>query len=275
MDAVSYTAQWTAAIRALEADQGDGKLFDDELARELAKPDGFSLLEKYHGGGVQEFVAIRTRYVDDAIATTLAETLFRQVVFVAAGMDTRAYRLDWPTETTVFEIDHAPLLNEKRARLSRLGAHPQVSRIEVAADLAGAWSQHLVAAGFNPAVKTLWVAEGLLFFLQDKDVAALLEALADASASGSRLITDLVSEALLRSPMTALFLAKLRGDGTPWQFGTDEPEDFLRDHGWDVKDLKEPGETQAGQRRWPYQVQDRSTKGVPRSWLVQAEVRKI
>ncbi|MFD0382050.1 class I SAM-dependent methyltransferase [Streptomyces stramineus] len=136
MEAVSYTAQWTAAARAVESERESGALFEDRLARELAAPRGFELLDKYGGGGLLPFIAIRTRFYDDAIAAALAETGARQVVFVAAGMDTRAFRLDWPRDTVVFDVDHGGLIEEKRARLARLGATPRVERREVSADLA-------------------------------------------------------------------------------------------------------------------------------------------
>jgi len=107
MQPVSYTAQWTAAIRALESERAEGALFTDDLARRLAQPDGFDLLERYRGAGVKEFVVIRTRYFDEAAAAALSERPdLRPVVMVAAGMDTRAFRLPWPRDARVYELDH-------------------------------------------------------------------------------------------------------------------------------------------------------------------------
>ncbi|WP_371482686.1 class I SAM-dependent methyltransferase [Kitasatospora sp. NBC_00315] len=271
MEAVSYTAQWTAAARAVESERTGDALFRDEFARELAAPRGFELLDKYGGGGLVPFIAIRTRYLDDSIDTVLRESDLRQVVLVAAGMDTRAYRLDWPAGTTVYEVDHAGLVEEKRRRLAALGAEPAVERREVPADLAGDWLPALHEAGFDPGRPTLWVTEGLMFFLTEEQAAGLLATLGSVSAPGSRLAVDFVSRALLRSPFSKAFLNGLREDGTPWLFGTDDPEEFLAAAGWKVRDLREPGEPGAGQGRWPYEVQPRERRGAARSWLVRAE----
>ncbi|MBB5122059.1 methyltransferase [Streptomyces eurocidicus] len=270
MEAVSYTAQWTAAARAVESERDDA-MFRDPFARDLAAPRGFELLDKYGGGGLLPFIAIRTKYFDDGIGTVLRENAVEQVVLVAAGMDTRAFRLPWPAGTTVYELDHAALVDEKRARLARLDATATTDRREVRADLAEDWLPALTRAGFDPSRPTLWVAEGLMFFLTREQSAGLLRALGAASAPGSWLAVDFVSKALLRSPFSQTFLKGLKEDGTPWLFGTDEPEEFLSAAGWKVRDLKEPGEPGAGEGRWPYEVQPRDRRGVSRSWLVRAE----
>ena len=272
MKAVSYTAQWTAAIRARESTLAEGRLFNDQLAEELAQPDGFRLLEKYKGGGVQEFVIIRTRYFDDAIQAALDHDQFRQIVFIAAGMDTRAFRLNWPDGAVLYEIDHEGLLEEKQKRLSKLGASPNVKRIEVAADFSQPWINSLINAGFLRDQKTLWVAEGLLFFLEQKEVIDLLEVTGGASAPHSRLLTDMNNNILLQSPMSRFFMETLKRDGTPWRFGTNDPSAFLSNHHWHVIELKEPGQTKAGLTRWPYETHHSAMTNVPRSWLIQAQI---
>lgn len=271
MQPVSLTAQWTAAIRALESERVQGALFHDDLARYLALPDGFELLKRYRGAGVREFVVIRTRYFDDAISEILSKyNEIRQVVIVAAGMDTRAYRLTWPQSVQVYELDHAALLQEKASRLAKLQVQSKANRIEVPVDLAQDWVPALIDAGFKAQAPTLWLVEGLLFFLTESQVSILLSACRALSASGSQVVVDMTSNALLRSPFSQLFLATLRKEGVPWQFGTDEPEEFLSCLGWNVWSLKEPGSTEAGAERWPYKSQSRAIPGVARSWLISA-----
>lgn len=271
MDAVSYTAQWTAAARAVESERADDAMFDDPFARELAAPRGFELLDKYGGGGLLSFIAIRTKYLDDSIEAILRDGTIRQVVFIAAGMDTRAFRLTWPADTIVYEVDHVGLIEEKRRRLAALDAKPTVTRREVAADLAGDWLPSLHAAGFDPEQPTLWVAEGLMFFLTQEQSQQLLEKLGSVSAPGTWLAVDFASKALLRSPFSRTFLKGLQEDNTPWLFGTDEPEEFLAGAAWKVREIKEPGHPGAGEGRWPYEVQPRERRGVARSWLIRAE----
>ena len=194
----------------------------------------------------------------------------RQIAIVAAGMDTRAFRLDWPADACVYEIDHEALLAEKARRLEAAGATPRTRRVPVAADLAEGWTPALLAAGFDPRAPTLWLVEGLLFFLTDAQARGVLETCRALSAEGSRLVVDMTSAALLRSPFTRGFLGVLEAEGNPWRFGTDEPEAFLAESGWRVEDLKEPGSPGAGADRWPYPPRPREVRGVARSWLVTA-----
>ncbi|NBH03208.1 SAM-dependent methyltransferase [Amycolatopsis sp. SID8362] len=270
MHAVSYTAQWMAAARAIESERDDA-LYTDPLARDLAAPDGFRLIERYAGGGLLPFITIRTKFLDDRIGELRSEPAIRQVVLIAAGMDTRAFRLDWPEDTVVFEVDHAPLLAEKQRRLTELGAEPRVDRRVAPADLTGDWLPELEKAGFDRSRPTLWVAEALTFFLTEEQAAGLLETLGSASAPGSRLALDILGRALLRSPFSKPFLDRLADDGTPWIFGTDQPVEFLADHGWKVDEVKEPGQPGAGEGRWPYEVQPPERRGANRLWLLRAE----
>ncbi|MGP3983170.1 class I SAM-dependent methyltransferase [Streptomyces sp. KR80] len=274
MHAVSYTAQWMAAARALESEREDA-LYIDPLARDLAAPKGFDLIDRYEGGGLLPFISIRTKFLDDTIQDVLAEGEIQQVVLIAAGMDTRAFRLDWPDGVEVYEVDHGPLIEEKRRRLDALGAEPRTDRREVSADLTGEWFPDLERAGFDPSRPTLWVAEALTFFLTEEQAAGLLRLLASASAPGSRLALDILGRALLRSPFSKPFLETLAADGTPWIFGTDEPEEFLSANSWKVTGLKEPGEPGAGEGRWPYEVQPRERRGANRLWLIRAEIAAI
>ena len=271
MQAVSYTAQWTAAARALETELGERASFTDPYARSLAVPRGFELLEKNRGGGLIPFIAIRTRFLDETIESVLRDNDIRQIVFIAAGMDTRAFRLDWPADAIVYEVDFPGLLEEKRRRLAELKATPRVQRREVAVDLRGEWLPDLERGGFDRTAPTLWITEGLLFFLTPEQATGLLGTLASASAPGSWLGVDFVSQALLRSPFSREFRRNLEEDGTPWLFGTDEPEEYLAALGWKAREVREPGEPGTDHPDWPFAVQPRDRKGPSRSWLVRAE----
>ncbi|GAB2745854.1 SAM-dependent methyltransferase [Kitasatospora kifunensis] len=272
MEAVSHTSQWTAAARALETEREDA-LFRDELARPLASETGFELLRKYGGGGLADFVSIRTRYLDDAIEAQVLGGGIRQVVLIAAGMDARAFRLGWPKDAVVYEVDHSALFEVKESRLAALGAAPAVDRRVVGADLTKPWLSTLEAAGFDRNKPTLWVAEALLFFLTDEQVRSLLDLLAEGSAPGSRLALDVLSETLLNSIGTQIFLGALKADGIPWLFGTDDPEAYFAKSGWHITRLDEPGQQGAGAGRWPYEVFPREVPNVPRNWLIQADFR--
>lgn len=270
MEAVSYTAQWTAAARALESERDD-RLFNDPYARTLAGAKGFSLLERYAGAGTVPFLAIRTKYLDEAALSSVAKQSARQVAFVAAGMDTRAWRLPWPEGTVLYELDRPALLETKRQLLGGRAVPAGRERRPTGVDLAGDWADTLKAAGFNPGEPTVWVMEGLLFFLPEHAVRGLLSVLRTLSGPGSVLVGDMASRASLSNPLARGFLSALRDDGAPWQFGSDEPEEFLGSCGWQVREMRQPGEEGASFGRWPYPVAPRTVRQVPRSFLFTAE----
>ncbi|OZB61438.1 MAG: SAM-dependent methyltransferase [Thiomonas sp. 13-66-29] len=270
MEKVSYTAQWTAAARALESERGAAARFRDEYARLLASDKGFELLARYKGTAVADYVALRTKFVDDAILQLLDQQTIEQVVLVASGMDTRAYRLPWPNGVTLYEVDHVDLLTFKNTELQAYMTKRLVPTIGVGADLAGDWVPKLKAAGHDPQRPSLWVAEGLFFFLSADQAAALLQVLARHATRESWLVTDMISQSLLTHPITQPFLKTLRSDGTPWIFGTDDPEGFLRDNGWQAARVAQPGEPGAGEGHWPYSPVPRAVRGVPRNWLITA-----
>ncbi|WP_405977932.1 class I SAM-dependent methyltransferase [Streptomyces sp. NBC_00158] len=266
MEAVSRTAQWTAAARALETERED-RLFADPYARTVADTIGFDLLERYAGAGTVPFLAIRTTYLDRQIVRTVQEHGIRQVVFLAAGMDTRFYRLPWPDGVTVYELDRPALLEAKAEMLADEPAPAGRTRVTVPVDLTQDWTGPLEEAGWRADQPVLWVVEGLLFFLPEEAVRGLISTLAGHSAPGSVLLGDVISKAALQNPLSRPFLNCLEEDGNPWLFGTETPEDLLAECGWDVREVRQPGEDGADFGRWPYPVPARSVPRVPRSFL--------
>ena len=113
---------------------------------------------------MSEQIAVRTRYFDDFFAEATAAGI-RQAVILASGLDTRAYRLDWPDGTVVYEIDQPQVIEFKTRTLADLGAAPSADRRTVGIDLRDDWPAALRAAGFDPTQPTAWIAEGLLVYL--------------------------------------------------------------------------------------------------------------
>jgi methyltransferase (TIGR00027 family) len=266
MEGVSATARWTAAARAEESRRPDA-LFTDELAEALAGPEGFARWERYGNPGVTEFLAIRTRYLDEVIGRSSHLT---QVVLVAAGLDTRSVRLDWPAGTVLYELDQPDLMEWKEKRLAELAAAHRCDRHGIGTDLTGPWYESLRAAGWDPSAPTLWIVEGLLFYLPEDDARTLLTTLAAWSAPGSVLAGDVISHQSMISEFTQDGLRRLREDGCPWLWGTDRPEDLLAACGWTVADLKTPGEEGASFGRWPWPPLPRDTLGLPLNYLFTA-----
>ncbi|MEV5141771.1 SAM-dependent methyltransferase [Streptomyces syringium] len=267
MEAVSRTALWTAAARAIESDRED-RLFVDPYARFLAGSAGFRLVQHYGSQRAVEYMAIRTAHLDGVSVRAVTDLGIKQIVLVAAGMDTRAYRLSWPSDTVIFELDRPELLEMKREILADNGASSSVAHISVSVDLAGPWATSLITAGFDAQLPTLWIMEGLLFYLPEGVARRLLRTTADLSAPDSRISGDLMGRGVLTDPASRALLAALALDGAPWIFGTDEPEQLLAECGWCAEDVLQPGEDRSG--RWPYAVVSPQVLGIARRYFFTA-----
>jgi methyltransferase (TIGR00027 family) len=234
---LAVTARLTAAGRAVENRRAD-RLFEDPLAGALAGEEGFRLMEQWRLPGAPRenpTIGPRTRFYDDLVIEAVAHGV-GQVVLVAAGMDTRAFRLALPAEVVVFELDLPELLAQKRAILEQEHAGPRCRRVVVAADLAeDDWPQALTAAGFDHAARTVFIVEGLSWYLTEEENARLLDDLARLAAPGSRLGIDIISRDALQDPASASFFEFTAALGILWQFGTNDPAGFLAAHGWQAE----------------------------------------
>lgn len=139
-----------------------------------------------------DYQAVRTHFFDAyfADATQASGAGIRQVVLVAAGLDSRAYRLDWPAGTVVYEIDLPKVLEYKTGTLARHGAEPVADRRPVPVDLRDDWPQALREAGFDADQPTAWLAEGLLPFLPAPAQEALFASIHSLSGPGSRVAVE-------------------------------------------------------------------------------------
>ncbi|MGW3071521.1 SAM-dependent methyltransferase [Kitasatospora sp. NPDC001132] len=225
---VSRTALSVARVRAYESSRPD-PLFVDPYAAAFVTAAGLEPAPtRPESALARALVAhgiLRTRFYDDRLLAAGAD----QVVLLAAGLDTRAYRLDWPAGTRVFEIDLAPVLAFKAQVLDGLDAVPRAERTALPADLLDArWPERLVAAGFDPARRSVWLAEGLLVYLTAEEAAALLTAVTGTAAPGSRLLVEQGGD-LSRVPHDPA-LARLTG---LWRGGLGPGTDgWLDGHGW-------------------------------------------
>lgn len=136
------------------------------------------------------YQAVRTHFFDAYFAEAVAAGI-RQVVLLAAGLDSRAYRLAWPDGTTVFEIDLPKVLEYKSKTLAGHGAAPRADRRTVAVDLRHDWPQALRDAGFDSARPAAWLAEGLLPFLPGQAQESMFAAVDALSGPGSRIAVEM------------------------------------------------------------------------------------
>jgi methyltransferase (TIGR00027 family) len=150
------------------------------------------------------------------------------VVLLAAGLDARAFRLDWPAGTRLFELDLPDLLDVKKRVLTDAGAVATCERVVVPADLTGDWLPTLEQRGFEPSVPTAWLVEGLLVYLAPAEAERLLATVTSASAAGSRLALERGSGARTIAAEEPSGVAGL------FQGGVADPIGWLTAHGWDA-----------------------------------------
>lgn len=268
--AIAATAQWTAAARAVESARGD-RLFDDPFAAALAGKAGMEWAAQRPPQALAPMV-FRTRYFDDFLKRATGSPALRQIVLFAAGLDARAYRLAWPEQTTVFELDQAPVLQYKDEVLRSAGARPTCRRQTAAADVAGDWSAPLSRAGFDPGRPTCWILEGILFYLPSLVVERVLAEVSRLSSPGSWLGCDVANRATFESPLTRPWLEMQARAGAPWLSAMDEPEKQLGALGWDVS-LTQAGAPELNFGRWPFPAIPVAMPGIPHHWFVEAHRR--
>ena len=132
-----------------------------------------------------DYMAVRTHFFDQFLVSS-AHKGIKQHVIVAAGLDSRAYRLDWPAGSVVYEIDIPPVLEYKADTLNSLGAMPTAIRRPVGVDLRNDWPAALSASGFEPTRPTAWIVEGLLQYMSAEATESLFDNIDRLSPPGSR-----------------------------------------------------------------------------------------
>jgi len=199
---VGATATLVAAARAAASREAD-PLIDDPYAEPLVRAVGIDFFTRMAGGALPtpddqtamgatrmtDNLAVRTKFFDDFFGGA-ARAGVRQAVILASGLDSRAYRLQWPDDMVVFEIDQPDVIAFKTETLADLGVSPKCDRRPVAIDLRDDWATALREAGFDPQAPTAWGAEGLLGYLPPEAQDALLDTVTTLSAPGSRAAID-------------------------------------------------------------------------------------
>jgi methyltransferase (TIGR00027 family) len=206
---VGATATMVAAARAV-ATKADNPVINDQYAEPLVRAVGVDFLTRWASGELDtadvdeddsswklqqmpDAMAARTRYFD-AFFNDATQAGIRQAVILASGLDARAYRLEWPADMIVFEVDQPEVIAFKTQTLSALGASPTTDRRTVAIDLRNDWPAALTEAGFDKSRPTAWIAEGLLGYLPPEAQDRLLDNISALSAAGSRLATEAIPD---------------------------------------------------------------------------------
>ena len=260
-ESVGATALSVAAARAVETATAD-PLIRDEFAyllvssagqpwARLASPGLEWIGDDEHGRRAHrlacDYQAVRTHFFDGFFLDAVAEGI-RQVVILAAGLDSRGYRLDWPTGTTVYEIDQPQVLKYKTTTLESAGAVAKATRRSVPVDLRDDWPAALSAAGFDCNQPTAWLAEGLLPYLPSEAQDRLFEMLTELSAPASQIAVEAFSLGSA-DPERRRAARRVRFERMRERLGLDinvetltyqesdraDAADWLSAHGWQVR----------------------------------------
>ncbi|WP_433683900.1 class I SAM-dependent methyltransferase [Nocardia sp. CA-119907] len=244
---VGLTALGVATFRALETIDPEPMIRDDYAAWFVAaagEPHFLRMLDDPASAGsvglFGRFMGVRTKFFDEFFAAAWHRGV-RQAVILASGLDARAYRLDWPAGTVVFEIDQPRVLEFKNQVLADHGAVARADLRALAVDLRDDWPAALTAADFDPGRPAAWSAEGLLPFLPGSAHDALFERIDALSALGSSVATDDFGRGLDQrhfdmeekffgdNPFGSLNVRDLWYDDD-----RADPGDWLSQHGWSV-----------------------------------------
>ncbi|MEU4655717.1 class I SAM-dependent methyltransferase [Streptomyces sp. NPDC023723] len=219
---VGVTALLVAAARAIETHRPDALARDgyaEHFVRAAAGCAGWPVRPDQVPDGDADplwgrfarYFGLRTRVLDDFLLRAVHTGDARQVVLLGAGLDTRALRLDWPAGCVVFEIDRAGVLAFKHRVLDGLPAAPRAARVPVPVDLRADWVGALAGAGFDPAAPSVWLAEGLLFYLSPAAETGLIDSVDRLSAAGSALAYEVkLDKDLLAHRDSPLYTATAR-----------------------------------------------------------------
>jgi len=254
---VGATATMVAAGRAMATRDPRG-LINDPFAEPLVRSVGVELFTKMMDGDLDldaiensspvrmqvmiDGMAVRTRYFDDYFINA-AGTGVRQAVILASGLDSRAYRLPWPTGTVVYEIDQPRVIEFKTTALADIGAQPTATRHAVPIDLRADWPTALKAAGIDTAAPIAWLAEGLLIYLPPEAQDRLFDHITALSVPGSTIATEFVPGIVdLDADRVRQMAGPFEEHGLDLDMASlvyagerNHVVDYLRDKGWDVE----------------------------------------
>ncbi|MCV7440734.1 class I SAM-dependent methyltransferase [Mycobacterium paraense] len=258
---VGVTATMVAAARAI-ATNADNPPIEDPFAEPLVRAVGVDFFTRWVSGDLSaadvdheestwklehmpDAMAARTRFFD-AFFQDATDAGIRQAVILASGLDARAYRLAWPAEVTLFEVDQPEVIEFKAATMAGLGVTPRADLRTVAIDLRNDWPKALKEAGFDPSRPTAWIAEGLFGYLPPEAQDRLLDNITALSADGSRLACEAVPETPDRDrerarEMMRVAAAKWREHGLDMEFADlgfegerNDVEAYLQGLGWRI-----------------------------------------
>ena len=170
----SGTALAAATHRAAHQLIEGGRVFADPLALRIVGEDPEGIRRKAEEDPLSRrmrlFIAMRTRFAEDALAAAVNNGV-RQLVVLGAGLDTYAYRSPFGERLRIFEVDHPATQEWKRHRLNEASIPTPCWQTFVPVDFERATlSQGLRATGFDPALQTFFTWLGVVPYLSKEAI---------------------------------------------------------------------------------------------------------
>jgi methyltransferase (TIGR00027 family) len=231
---IADTARWAALYRAEETERPDA-VFRDPLARRLAGPRGQQIAEAMKFGKNPSWPWVTRTYLFDQFISEQVAQGVDMVVNLAAGLDTRPYRMDLPAMLKWIEVDLPELLADKEEVLR--GEKPRCALERIGMDLSnGGARRDLFDELGRKANRVLILTEGILIYLAPEQAGALAEDLA-RPGSFCRWVHDLASPGLLRM-LERQWQGKLEEASARLKFGPKEGPAFFVPYGWKPIDVR-------------------------------------
>jgi len=242
---ISDTARWAAVYRARESER-ENALFLDPFARRLAGERGEQIAKATPFHEKHSWSWVTRTYLFDAIIRKQVAQGTDMAVNLAAGLDTRPYRMQLPPSLKWIEVDLPEILAYKEDLLK--AEKPACTLQRVQADLSNAEVRRsLLARLAGEATKALVITEGLLVYLREQEVSALAEDLKSFPAF-KRWVLDIVSPGLLRMLQKNTH-QQFGADVPPLQFAPEDGPTFFTRHGWKALEVHSVLKAAAGLKR--------------------------
>ena len=271
----SMTALMSSFGRAFHAENEEHPVFADHHAKELMTEEEYTAVQGYLLGGAQFFEPeidpaalqpkellrrlvnvhiapsplCRAAYTEKALKAAVL-TGAKQYVILGAGMDTFAFReKEFLSKHRVFEVDHPLTQANKRERIARAGWTVPDNLTFVPIDFTkDSLTERLIAAGFDPSVKSFFSWLGVTYYLSREAIDTMLSALSSLCADGSALVFDYPDEDFFRASekrvQNTIMMAKAGGEPMQSAFSYSELEKLLEKHGFLIYELLTPEDIQ-------------------------------
>src|SRR5262249_13857963 len=245
---ISDTARWVAIYRAREAERADA-VFRDPFARRLAGERGEQIAASMSFAEKNSWPFVARTWLIDHVISNQVKLGTDMVINLAAGPDARPYRMNLPNSLQWIEVDLPEILAHKEDVLRNETPVCELERVRL--DLSDVRARReLFSELGRRAKRTLVVSEGLLVYLDEKEVTSLGHDLAVAQ-SFQHWVIDLASPALLKM-LAKKMGAPLDQAGAPLKFAPREGPDFFVSSGWKPVEIHSVMHAAAKLNRLPF-----------------------